>query len=69
MTGVAGATMAEEQKKDDEATAVVSSDVQAVGEQLGADGDEYPYAGEGEARVISIAGAELVRVDATQVPG
>lgn len=65
----AGATMAEEQKKDAEAKAVVSADVQAVGAQLGADGDESPHAGEGEARVISIAGAELVRVDAAQVPG
>jgi len=60
--------MAEEQKKDSEAKAVVSADVLA-GAQSAVTADESPQAGEGEARVISIGGAELVSVDAAQVPG
>lgn len=66
----AEATMAEEKVKDEQAKAAVMADLATTGGASPSDasGTDETSPGEGDARVLSIAGRDLVRVAPEQVP-
>jgi hypothetical protein len=66
--GGAEATMAEERVKDEAARAAVVADLALDDNSALNEPDTAPAPGEGDARLITVAGRDLVRVDPAQVP-